>query len=491
MRAYADTALLSPEVRAVVAAVGAAVATAPSDAVGAVALADTRALLAVKEQLDAHLLHRLRDVELRQLHELDALPSTGAWVEAQTTSVDRRQVVLARRLGGLPAVDRELAAGRLSMLAAQRVGTAVEKVRGFLDHPGGLIDGLPAEDVLDAVILRGVPQLVGEALGGLADDDLRLRRLLTELSAVQASGGSQVGRVEEAFVALACRVETRALPPALEQLVDALLPQRLEDAAERGHNRRALALARNDDGSGWRLEADLDLETGELLHTTLAAAMAGDPDNPTDTALADAARAEGREPYAPGRSTAPGSAPAPRRVWERRHDALTLVLRDWLGSGIAGTRGKVVPHLLVRVGLDALHAAPGALPAVGRSGRTLPASLVRRWACDSAITRFVMGLGNRVIEMSHTARTLKAHERTAKLIETGHTCQAAGCHPPPGTPLVPHHPEAFARSRTTSFFDTVMLCDRSHHDLHTGGKTLLLKDGRLLGPDGWAQRSVA
>jgi hypothetical protein len=162
-----------------------------------------------------------------------------------------------------------------------------------------------------------------------------------------------------------------------------------------------------------------------------------------------------------------------------------LVLRDWLGSGVAGSRGKVVPHVLVRVGAEALTGQPGAMPAVGGSGRTQPMSLVKQWLCDSAVTRFVMGLGGRVIEMSHTARTLKPHERHAKVMETGGVCQAAGCHPPPGTPLVPHHPDAYARSGTTSFYDAVMLCDRSHDDLHVGGKTLRLKDGRLLGPHGW------
>lgn len=485
MKVEVDLTLLSAEVAAVVAAAAALAAVVPSDVPGATALEDTRALLGLKEQLDALLLPRLRDVELRQLYELDALPSVGSWLEAQTTSVDRRQVVLARRLDRLPALRRELASGRLSMVGAQRVGAAVEKVRGFLDRPDGLIDGLPAEDVLDAVILRGVPQLFGEALGGLSDDDLRLRRLLAEMVAVQESGRPQVARVEEAFVALATRVETRSLPPALDQLVDALLPQRLEDLAARAHARRALALERNSDGCGWRLEGDLDDETGELLHTALAAAMATDPENVTDTALAEQARADGRDPY--GFSPLP----CPRKVWERRHDALTTVLRDWLGSGIAGSRGKVVPHLLVRVGLDALLGAPGALPAVGRSGRPLPASLVRRWSCGSAITRFVMGLGNRVIEMSHTVRTVKVHERKAKIMETGEVCQAAGCHPPPGTPLIPHHPEAYARSKTTSFYDTVMFCERSHHDVHEGGKTLRLKDGRLLSPDGWVRSAAA
>ena len=161
------------------------------------------------------------------------------------------------------------------------------------------------------------------------------------------------------------------------------------------------------------------------------------------------------------------------------------VLRDYLGSGLAGSRGKVVPQISIRVGLDTVHDLPGALPAIGGSGQTLPGSLVRWLLCDSAITRFVMGLGNTVLEMSHTARTAKEHERRAKEMETGGVCQAAGCHPPPGTPLVPHHPDAYAKTGTTSFYDTVMLCPSSHHDVHEGKKTIRLKDGRLMSEAGW------
>lgn len=474
-----DAARLSPEVRAFVAAMEVVCATTPAEVPGPMALEETRALLRVKEQLDAHLLARVRDVEVRQLHEYDAMPSVGTWVEVQTTSVSRRDVSLARRLDRMPAVRRELESGRLSILGGQRIGVALDKVRGFLDHKSGLIDGLPAEDVLEGVILRGVPQLFGEAHGGLADDDLRVRALLRDLVSIQSSATSQVARVEEAFVALATRIESAALPRALEQLVDALLPLRLDKLAEEAHARRGLALQRKDDGSGWRLEGDLDFEAGELLHTALSAAMATDPDNVSDTAGRAAAREQGRDPFV--RTPEDG----PRRVWERRHDALVILLRDWLGSGIAGTRGKVVPHIQVRVCADRLDGRPGALSAVGGSGLTLPDSVVKQWLCHSALTRFVMGLGGRLIEMSHTARTLKPHERQAKVVETGGVCQAAGCHPPPGMPLVPHHPDAFARSGTTSFFDTVMLCERSHDDVHVGGKTLRLKDGRLLGPSGW------
>jgi hypothetical protein len=475
----ADATLLSPEVRAFVEAMDAVCAVSPSDVSGPLALEDTRALLRAKEQLDAHLLARVRDVEVRQLHEYDAMPTVGTWVEVQTTSVTRRDVSLARRLDRMPAVRRELESGRLSILGGQRIGVALDKVRGFLDTKDGRIDGQAAEDVLEGVILRGVPQLFGEAHGGLADDDLRVRALMRDLVAIQTSGTSQVARVEEAFVALATRIESRALPDALELLVDALLPQRLDKLGEEAHARRGLALQRKEDGSGWRVEGDLDFEAGELLHTVLAAAMATDPENVDDTAARAEAREQGRDPYV---RTPEGG---PRRIWERRHDALVIVLRDWLGSGIAGTRGKSVPNVQVRVTADRLEGRPGALPAVGGSGRTLPDSLVKQWLCDSALTRFVMGIGGRVIEMSHTVRTLKPHERQAKVMETGGVCQAAGCHPPPGTPLVPHHPDPYARSGTTSFYDSVMLCDPSHDDIHVGGKTLRLKDGRLLGPNGW------
>jgi hypothetical protein len=41
------------------------------------------------------------------------------------------------------------------------------------------------------------------------------------------------------------------------------------------------------------------------------------------------------------------------------------------------------------------------------------------------------------------------------------------------------------KSGTTSFYDTVMVCDRSHDNIHVGGLTIRLRDGRLLGPNGW------
>jgi len=148
---------------------------------------------------------------------------------------------------------------------------------------------------------------------------------------------------------------------------------------------------RNPFGSGWFLpDHDLDDETGELLWTVLHAQMATDPDNPADTAAAQGRHEEPVEKLHDGTG--------PRSLKQRRHDALKLGLRALLDSRALGARDKAVPHIAVTVGLDALHDLPGALPAIGASGQRLPIGLVRRWLCDSALTRFVLSLGHRVVE---------------------------------------------------------------------------------------------
>ena len=89
-----------------------------------------------------------------------------------------------------------------------------------------------------------------------------------------------------------------------------------------------------------------------------------------------------------------------------------------------------------------------------------------------------------MIEASHTERTLKAHERRAKQAETGGRCQAAGCRCGQDRRLIPHHADPWRSSHTTSLRDTVLLCERDHALLHQG-RTLRLKDGRLLNEHGW------
>lgn len=119
-------------------------------------------------------------------------------------------------------------------------------------------------------------------------------------------------------------------------------------------------------------------------------------------------------------------------------------------------------------------------------GTRVPPSQVTAWLPDSRLTRYVLSPGSRVLEVSHTQRTLTGHERRTLELQWGHRCADADCHAPPGgQQLVPHHATPWAKTGTTSLVDSAPLCPRSHRDLHVGRHTLHLRDGRRLGPDGW------
>ena len=471
------SSVLSEPLRMLQYAVAALHAQDPTELPGAQALAETAVLLRELAKLQAVSLTRLADVHTRELHGLDDAPSAGAWVERQQVGLGRDRITLATKLARLPQVAQHVADGLLAMPSAVLIGQAMDKVRRHLDRPDGLLDDQPAERVLTAVIVDGVLDLIAEARGGYRDADPELVELRQHLSGIAAAPDTSAARVEAAFLVLAVHLEPGQVRAGLARLVDALLPLQLEDRADRAHQDRGLKLTRKPDGSGWTAQGDLDLECGELLHTALGATRATDPANPADTAS-----------WAAQRSDEP-TAPAPRSRRQQDHDALKLALRTLLDSGALGQRDKACPHLLVTVSLDQLQARPGALPATSAAGTSLPRSLVLRLACDSRITRVVLSAGRRVIETSHTERTLKPHERRALHVQWGGRCAGAGCTSPPGSPLVPHHANAWHRTRSTSYADTVPLCDSTHHDLHEGGKTIRLRDGRRLGPGGWVDPS--
>lgn len=454
------------------------------DMPGPQALHECQVLLAELDRLKAVVLTRVADVDRRRLHELDDAPSTSTWIARQESGLDRGEVTLARRLDRFPHLADRVGDG-LSLDAATRIASALSRVRPLVDRPDGLIDGQPGEQVIAAVVLDGALAVICQAKGGLDEASPALRRLRAELTAIaDGTAASQLQRLERAFTVVAVNVEPAQLTGALATLVDALLPLQLEERSDQAHRDRGLTLTRQH-GAGWLLRGELDDETGELLHTALMAARSADPENPVDTQVWRSARDAGAD--TDDVMDRLGCAGAPRSRRQREHDALRLALRALLGSASLGERGKAAPHIGIVVGLDTLHEAAGALPARGDSGQSLPLSLVRRWMCDSYLTRYVLSRGRKVVESSHTERTLRSHERRIKQLETGGQCQGAGCTRGPGTALIPHHVTPWAVCGTTSIDDTVLLCEATHHDLHTGGKTIALKDGRRLNERGWVQ----
>ena len=486
---------------------------------GAEVLAVTAGLLQQLDALQTVALTWVAEVERRRLFREDGAGSTSSWVAQQATSMEAKHVALAKRLSRSPAVAGALRSRRLTAEQARRVAAAVAALRPHVDRPDGLIDGQPGEQTVAAVVVDGVRMKVCEAHAGWADDDPRLLELMTVLEQIATGGGSELDRLERALVELAVRIETGLLAGVLSDLLDALLPNALERRAADAHADRGFAMVRKADGSGWTItDGDLDLECGERLFTLIAAEQQVDPDSSTDTAAYARLREQGwqeGDPLPPAGGASAGGACAggasvgeasvgdagvggagdaalgavalhgPRSRRQRAHDALSNGLAKALDAGVLGERDKRAAHVAVTVGAETLDGAPGALPAKGASGAALPVSLVRRWACSSGLTRFVLTLGRRVLEVSHSQRTLTGVERRIKHLETGGRCQAAGCCPGPGRRLAPHHATPWAMCGTTRLDDTVLLCDRSHQDLHVGGRPLRLKDGRLLGPQGW------
>lgn len=536
VRVDAELASLSEPLRRLLVAVDAVAAQAAVELPGPQAIVEARALLAVTERLRHVGLDRIGDIDRRRLAALEDAPSTHTWVRRQHTSLTEQEVTLARRLGRAPQIAAALTGGRLTISQATRVGAAMATVRRHLDRPDGLIQGRNGEQVVTNVVTHGVRQVVCEAFGGLADTDPRLTAMISQTQANAARQVSQKARIELAFLTVAHLVDGPLLTASLGRLIDAILPEALEDRADAAHDERAFTMVRKH-GGGWRItQGELDDPTGELLHTVLAAALAVDSDNPTDTAAYAQLREQGwdssdplpaeEDPTGRGSNRTDGSSPenasagsgsgfggssgsgdsgsgsgsggssagtddaasqsspGPRSMRQRRHDALSRTLRRLLDSGELGLRDKAAPHINVTLGVELLESQPGALPATTGSGHTVAASLALAWTCTAAHTRWILSLGRTVLAASHTARTLTATERRAKHLQSGGRCEVAGCHRGPGHRLIPHHATPWASSRTTSLTDTVLFCEHDHHHVHTG-HTVQLRDGRRLGPHGW------
>lgn len=480
--------VLPAEVQALVDAVAGLRAWRPAVLDSEVSLACAAAVQAAVQAATAVQTRALADVEDRQLYRLAEARSTSAWLRQLGAEVPAGEVTLARKLAALPALTEELAAGRLPLQVAQRLQQALSRLAPHVDRQDGLIDGQPGDEALYGVIVDGVRGQVCEARGGFAaDDDLELLGLVERLEAVYASPFAQLARLEAAFLVLAAHVEAGSLTRALATLVDALLPAQLEERARRGEQDRAFSMTPSPGGAGWLVKGELDLECGELLHTVLQAELTRDPDQPVDTDLAARLREQGLDPYDGDDTFGLPACARPRSRRQKLHDALKRGLSRYLESGLGGSHDKMPVSIVVTVPAATLDGRPGASPARGGSGAALPLTLVRQWACDSSLTRLVLGLAGRAIEASHTERTLKSHERKALYAQTGGVCQGSGCSrraSDPGAVMHPHHADPWSRCGTTSLRDSVLLCDSTHADVHHG-HVIRLKDGRLLGPDGW------
>lgn len=458
------------------------------------ALAEAQVLNEVLQQLRVQQLERLADVADRSLHSLAGYRSTRSWLRDTAPDADVTDLSLSGSLETYPTLSDAVRSGEVSVRAAKRVLTSLRLLRPYVDQEDGLIDGRPGTDVVGAVILNLV-EVVAVALTGLPDADSMLEALTSQayrIIASAADGVSELARLERAFTLVAASVPWGALAGCLDRLVVATVPSLLERRAAEARSRAGLEMHRQPDGSSWLVRGTLDAECGERLFTALASESHRDPGRKLDTETWAALRADAGEQGLMLEDVP--VAERPRDRGRRLHDALNRLLGRYLDEGLAGSHQKVPLQVNVTLPSSLLEGAPGALPAVGDSGAPLPRSLVRTWWCDSRVTAFVVSRGFKALGYAHLGRTLKGVERRGALIAQENRCAGQGCCPgvpDPLTPLRAHHVYRWSVDGVTRLEDTVMICDSLHHDLHTGGRTVRLRDGRLLREEGWVNDGSA
>ena len=467
----------------------------PTPVESAQALVDAQALLDVEQRLRVLDLRRIGEVKARGLAEQAGFTSTGTWLRRYRPDGDHGDVALSARLRHLPELTTAVQARSCSLGAARKVAAVLRHCGPHLDASDGQIDGQPGDLVLDAVIGH-VATILCRELRGLHDDDPRLRAILgrgRKLQELRRSGASQSAVLEGAFTWCAEQVNARALTGLLDELVMCVLPSELEEREQRGQSRRGLTLTLNPDGLGWHVCGDLTLECGERLWVALRALASGDPVNPQDTKAWEAARAAGAvdadDVFGPlGRQLAAQGQLLPRAKSARLHDAFALLLERFLEARLGGLVAKAPVQISVTLSESTVRGRPGAPPARADSGRLIPTAVVRRWWEDSRVSAYVLGVGGKGLRVVHGQRTLTADERRALMIESGGRCVGDGCcpaQPDPLRPLRPHHVLGFAEDQITSLEESILLCDRLHADLHTGRRTVQLRDGRWLNEKGW------
>ena len=110
-------------------------------------------------------------------------------------------------------------------------------------------------------------------------------------------------------------------------------------------------------------------------------------------------------------------------------------------------------------------------------------------AAHRAADAAVVHLDDLLLRVLH--EDVVVHAGLAELVlqlETGGRCAGQGCcpdQPDPLQTLIPHHTVMFSKSGRTGLDESLAFCETSHHDLHEGKKTLLLRDGRYLNENGF------
>lgn len=337
--------------------------------------------------------------------ELDS--DIGELLEAQ----NRIEVELARK-------TRELERRN----AHQTIGFS--SPTSYLMSRGNLSAGRARRIVADGHAIEAAPTTYRAWLDGRLSTD-QARRLYPLAEAAPA----RFNEAEESLVDIVEGLSVSDTHRAIEYWRQAVAgPEDLEGESQ--IRRRGLSLSRTWDGMR-RVDGWLTAMAGEALETALDALTPPPRDR------------EARTPR------------------QRRHDALEDLARSFLDHGDTPMVGGEKPHMIVLTDLEALSGVAGGVHET-LNGQVLDVASLRRLACDSSVSRIVLGPDSEVLDVGRKTRVWTSAQRRAIVARDRH-CVAPGCERKPQHCDI-HHKTHWADGGTTVVEEGELLC-RFHHTL--------------------------
>ena len=121
------------------------------------------------------------------------------------------------------------------------------------------------------------------------------------------------------------------------------------------------------------------------------------------------------------------------------------------------------------VTLEALQGGPGE-PCEFDDGQVITPETTRRIACDSSVSRIVVGAKSEILDVGRATRSIPAAIRKALIIRDRH-CRYRRCERPHRW-CDAHHVEHWVNGGSTSLDNLILLCRRHHRAVHEGGVQL-------------------
>lgn len=168
-----------------------------------------------------------------------------------------------------------------------------------------------------------------------------------------------------------------------------------------------------------------------------------------------------------------------RRQKRRNADALVELSNHALDSGELPTVGGERPHVQVTTTIETLIGLSGAPAGDLEFSTPIPAATVQRLACDSGVTRVLLGANSAVIDVGRKLRVPSAPQRRA-LRARDKGCAWPSCDRPASWTAA-HHVQHWGHHGVTEIPNLVLLCYRHHWKVHEGGWNIAFTgDGRAV-----------